>query len=180
MTTTVPDRPVTGSQTHRRAGGDTLPVQLGDAIDDRVAESPDDYVTVGRLDGGIRARRSPGGMAALVAAGVAVVLLPWCLILAATLPSTYEANHWKAAWVGLDCGIALGAGLTAYLLHKKDARAALTAVAAGTLLLADGWFDVNTSSPGLDHSLALAEALLLEVPLAVCAFVIASRELRRR
>jgi hypothetical protein len=180
MTTTVPDRPVTRFQAKRAAGGDTLPVRLGDAIDDRVAEALDDYITEGRLDGRIRARRFPGGIAALVAAGAAVLLLPWCMVLAATLPSTYEANHWQLAWVGLDCGIAVGAGLTAYLLHKKDARAALTAVAAGTLLLADAWFDVSTSGPGLDHTLSLAEALLLEVPLAVCAFVVASRQLRRR
>jgi hypothetical protein len=180
MTTTVPDGSETRSRALRRADGVTLPVHVGDVIDDRVAEALDDYVAEGRLDGRVRARRSPGGIAALVAAGVAVVLLPWCLILAATLPSTYEANHWKVAWVGLDCGIALGAGLTAYLLHKQDARAALTAVAAGTLLLADAWFDVSTSGPGADHALSMTEALLLEVPLAICAFVVASRELRRR
>jgi hypothetical protein len=47
-------------------------------------------------------------------------------------------------------------------------------------LLADAWFDVSTSGPGLDHTLSLAQAFLLEVPLAVCAFVLASRQLRRR
>ncbi|HEY0470226.1 MAG TPA: hypothetical protein VGD34_01155 [Kribbella sp.] len=177
MTTAVPDRPVTRFQANRAAGGDALPVKLVDAIDDRVAEAPDDHLAEGRLDGKARTR---GGIAALIAAGVAVFLLPWCMVLAATLPSTYEANHWQLAWVGLDCGIAAGSGLTAYLLHKKDARAALTAVAAGTLLLADAWFDVSTSGPGLDHTLSLAQAFLLEVPLAVCAFVLASRQLRRR
>ena len=175
MTTTMPDRPVS----HRplRTTG-TLPDALGDAIDDRVAEALDDYRAEGRLDGQIRPRRSPGGLAALVAAGVAAVLLPWCLILAATLPSTYQANHWKLAWIGLDCGTALAAALTAYLLHKQDIRAALTAVAAGTLLLADAWFDVSTSAPGADHTLSLTEAVLLEVPLAICAFAVATRALR--
>jgi hypothetical protein len=157
-----------------------IPNMLGDAIDDRVAEALDDYLAEGRLDGKIRPRRSPGGIVALVAGGVAVVLLPWCLILAATLPPTYQANHWKVAWIGLDLAIAVAAGLTAFLLHRGDARGALTAVATGTLLLADAWFDVSTSGRGLDHNLALAEALLLEVPLAICAYVVASRALRKR
>jgi hypothetical protein len=157
----------------------TIDGRLGDAIDDRVAEALDDYITEGRLDGRIRPRRSPGVIASAVAAGVAVVLLPWCLILATTLPSTYQASHWKLTWIGLDCATAVAAGLTAYLLHTRDKRAALTAAVAGTLLTADAWFDVSTAAPGFDHNLSLAEALLLELPLALCAFLLASRELRR-
>ncbi|MEV6410459.1 hypothetical protein [Kribbella sp. NPDC051718] len=153
---------------------------LGDAIDDRIAEALDDYLAEGRLDGKIRPRRSAVGIATLVAGGVAVVLLPWVLILAVTLPSTYEANNWNLAWIGLDLAIAVTAGLTAFLLHRRDPRAALTAVAAGTLLVADAWFDISTSGPGLDHHLALAQGLVLELPLAICAFVLASRTLRPR
>jgi hypothetical protein len=153
--------------------------RYGDAIDDRVAEALDDYLAEGRLDGMVRPRRSAGGIAALVAAGVSTVLLPWCLILAATLPATYETNHWRLAWVGLDIGIAVAAGLTALLLHRQDPRAVMAATIAGTLLLADAWFDVSTAGPGLDHNLAVGEAVFLEVPLAICAFVVASRELSR-
>lgn len=157
----------------------TLDGKLGDAIDDRVAEALDDYIAEGRLDGRIRPRHSPGGLAAAVAAGVAAVLLPWCLILAATLPSTYQAHHWQLAWIGLDCATAVAAGLTAYLLHTRDRRAALTATAAGTLLTADAWFDVSTAAPGFDHTLSLAEAVVLELPLALCAFLLATRVLRK-
>ncbi|MBB6564698.1 hypothetical protein [Kribbella sandramycini] len=156
-----------------------LTVQLGDAIDDRVAEALDDYIAEGRLDGRIRPRRSPGGIAALVSAGVAAVLLPWCLILAATLPSTYQVTHWKLTWIGLDVAIAAAAGLTAYLLHTRNKYAVLTSMAAGTLLLADAWFDVSTAGAGFDHTLALAMALLLEIPLALCAWAVAVRELRQ-
>jgi hypothetical protein len=159
--------------------GRAIDTKLGDAIDDRVADALEDYITDGRLDGRIRARRSPGGLAALVAGGVAAVLLPWCLILAATLPSSYQAGHWKLTWIGLDCGTAIAAGLTAYLLHKRNRHAALTAMAAGTLLVADAWFDVSTAAAGFDRTLSLTEALLLELPLAVCAFVVAARELKR-
>jgi hypothetical protein len=157
----------------------TLDGTLGDAIDDRVADALDDYIAEGRLDGRIRPRRSPGGIATAVAAGVAAVLLPWCLILAATLPSTYQANHWKLTWIGLDCATAIAAGLTAYLLHTRDKRAALTATAAGTLLTSDAWFDVSTAGPGFDHALSLTEALVLELPLALCAFVLACRLMRK-
>lgn len=110
--------------------------------------------------------------------GAAVLLLPWSLILAVTLPPTYEVHHWRLAWVGLDLAIAFAAGLTAFLLHRRDPRAALTAVAAGTLLLADAWFDVATAAPGLDYNLALAQALLLELPLAIAAYTLAAREAR--
>lgn len=169
MTTTL------NEPTHR-----TLDGRLGDAIDDRVADALDDYIAEGRLDGKIRPRRSPGGLATAVAAAVAAVLLPWCLILAATLPSTYQANHWKLSWIGLDCGTAIAAGLTAYLLHTRSRYAVMSAMAAGTLLIADAWFDVNTAAAGTDRGLSLAEALLLELPLALCAFLLAARELRRR
>jgi hypothetical protein len=158
----------------------TLDGRLGDAIDDRVADALDDYLAEGRLDGRIRPRRSPGGLATLIAAGVAAVLLPWCLILAATLPSTYQAGNWKLTWIGLDCGTAIAAGLTAYLLHTRSRYAAMTAMAAGTLLIADAWFDVSTAGAGFDRGLSLTEALLLELPLALCAFLVAARELRRR
>ncbi|TDD47186.1 hypothetical protein E1263_35125 [Kribbella antibiotica] len=173
MTTTLPQALPT--QAHRHP----LSVQLGDAIDDRVAEALDDYITEGRLDGRIRPRRSPGGLAAMVAAGVAAVLLPWCLILAATLPTTYQADNWRLTWIGLDVATAVAAGLTAYLLHTRNRYAVLTAMTAGTLLLADAWFDIGTAGAGFDRTLALAMALLLEVPLAVCAWVVAARELRR-
>ncbi|HZX03818.1 hypothetical protein [Kribbella sp.] len=159
--------------------GRVMDGKLGDAIDDRVAEALEDYIADGRLDGRIRPRRSPAGLATMVAAGVAAVLLPWCLILAATLPSSYQAGHWKLTWIGLDCGTAIAAGLTAYLLHKRNRHAALTAMAAGTLLIADAWFDVSTAAAGFDRTLSLTEALLLELPLAVCAFLLATRELKR-
>ncbi|MGW6281149.1 hypothetical protein [Kribbella sp. NPDC055071] len=157
----------------------SLDDKLGDAIDDRVAEALDDYIAEGRLDGKIRPRRSGRGLATTVAAGVAAVLLPWCLILASTLPTTYQANHWRLTWIGLDCGTAIAAGLTAYLLHNRNRYAVLTAMVAGTLLLADAWFDVSTAS-GSDRGLSLAEALVLELPLAVCAFLLAARELKGR
>ncbi len=100
-------------------------------------------------------------------------LLPWCVLLAATLPATTRVQHWSLAWVGLDGAEAIAALVTALLLARSDTRAGLAATAFGTLLLADAWFDVCTSASGLDHALALAEAACVEVPLACAAFWLA-------
>jgi hypothetical protein len=107
--------------------------------------------------------------ARLVALAVGGFLLPWCVLLSAVLPATAQAQHWSLAWTGLDAAEALAALATAVLLARGDRRAALTAMAGATLLLTDAWFDVCTAAPGLDHALALAEAALVEVPLAFAA-----------
>jgi hypothetical protein len=112
--------------------------------------------------------------ARLAALAVGGFLLPWCVLLAATLPATARVQDWWLAWTGLDGGEALAALSTAVLLARADARAALTAAAGGALLLADAWFDVCTSA-GLDHTLAVADALFVEVPLACAAFWLAAR-----
>ena len=113
--------------------------------------------------------------ARLVALAVGGFLLPWCVLLSAVLPATAQAQHWSLAWTGLDAAEALAALATAMLLAHGDRRAALTAVAGAALLLTDAWFDVCTSAPGLDHALALAEAALAEVPLAIAAGWLALR-----
>jgi hypothetical protein len=117
-----------------------------------------------------------GRLAALAVGGF---LLPWCVLLSAILPATARAQNWSLAWTGLDGAEALAALATAMLLARADTRATLTAVAGGTLLLADAWFDVCTSAPGLDHALAAAEAIFVELPLAGAAFWLAVTLTRR-
>jgi len=108
-----------------------------------------------------------------IALAVGGFLLPWCALLAVTLPSTARAQDWSTAWVGLDLAEAVAALATAVLLHRDDARASLAAMAGGVLLTVDAWFDVCTSAPGLDHALSVAEAFGLELPLAGAAFWLA-------
>jgi hypothetical protein len=100
-------------------------------------------------------------------------LLPWSAVLAVTLPATAQAQHWAAAWAGLDVAEAAAALATAVLLSRGDRRASLPAAAAGTLLLIDAWFDVCTSAPGAGHAMALAEAGCVELPLALAAWWVA-------
>ena len=107
-----------------------------------------------------------------------VCLLPWIAVLGTTLPDVVQAQHWRLAWTGIDAVEAAGLLVTAWLLGRDDPRTPLVATATATLLLADAWFDVTTAGPGLDHSLALVQGLVLEVPLAILAFALASRTLR--
>jgi len=111
----------------------------------------------------------------LVALAVGGFLLPWCVLLATTLPVTARVQNWSLAWTGLDGGEAIAALATAALLARADVRAALTAVVGGTLLIADAWFDVCTSASGIDHGLAVADAIFVELPLAGAAFWLAAR-----
>jgi hypothetical protein len=109
----------------------------------------------------------------VVALSVGCFLLPWCVLLSVTLPVTTEVQNWSLAWTGLDGGEAIAALATAVLLTREDPRAALTAMAGGALL--NAWFDVCTSAPGADHTLAVAEAVFVELPLAGAAFWLAVR-----
>ncbi|MGH3121923.1 MAG: hypothetical protein ACRDND_12985 [Streptosporangiaceae bacterium] len=128
-------------------------------------------VTAPRLgrDRATRHRRL-GRLAALV---VGVFLLPWCAVLGATLPASTVVPNWSLAWVGLDLAEAVAALLTAVLLTRGSPRAGLPATAGAALLLADAWFDVCTSPPGLDRLLAVGEAVLVELPLAAAAIWLA-------
>ncbi|WP_158888416.1 hypothetical protein [Amycolatopsis anabasis] len=83
-----------------------------------------------------------------VLGAVAAGLVPWLVVLGATLPSTIEVRHWPAAWIGLDLMIALGCAATAVLYRRGDARAGLTAAAVAALAVMDAWFDVLTAQPG--------------------------------
>ncbi|PZS26596.1 MAG: hypothetical protein DLM59_18010 [Pseudonocardiales bacterium] len=100
-------------------------------------------------------------------------MVPWCVLLAATLPAAAQAQNWSLAWVGLDGATAAAAFGTAHLLARTDGRAALAATAGATLLLVDSWFDVCTSGPGLARAFSIAEAVAVEVPLAVAGIWLA-------
>src|ERR1700691_2975258 len=77
--------------------------------------------------------------ARLAALAVGGFLVPWCVVLAATLPRTAQAQNWSLAWTGLDAAEAVAALATAALLARGDSRACLTAAAGGTLLMVDAW-----------------------------------------
>ncbi len=105
-----------------------------------------------------------------LALGVAMV--PWIVWLGLHLPSHQRSAHYRDAWVGYDVaelaallGVAVTAMRASRLLHEL-------ALLAGVLLTVDAWFDVMTSPSGFALHAALADALLIELPLAaLCLWV---------
>jgi hypothetical protein len=108
----------------------------------------------------------------LLFASAAVVLVPWIGLLVVSLPCHYSARHWGIAWAGFDAGLALALGLTAYAALRRASWLDRAAIAAGTLLVADAWFDVVTARGADAIALAMTEALAIELPLAfLCIWV---------
>jgi hypothetical protein len=98
------------------------------------------------------------------------LLLPWIVVLAATLPAHTVARNWAIAWSGFDVLLAIMLGATAYLRGAGDPRVGASAGASAAMLLVDAWFDTSTSALGLDLAMAWFSAVFVELPLAfVCA-----------
>ncbi|MEU5312077.1 hypothetical protein [Streptomyces sp. NPDC021562] len=105
----------------------------------------------------------------------AVLLVPWMVVLAVTLPASTEVHHWSLAWIGLDVLMAAGCAATAVLGLLGDARARLTASATASVAVLDAWFDITTSPVGRALVEALASAVA-EAGLAVaCVFLALSK-----
>ena len=110
---------------------------------------------------------------AVIAAAVAIGMVPWIAYLGASLPAAPVARNWPLAWMGLDGAVAAGLGGLSWLLrrgHTPGVIAAATATA--TLLLVDAWFDVCTATPGPELATSIAMALSAEIPTAAaCAWI---------
>ena len=110
-------------------------------------------------------------VAPLLALG-ALVLVPWTLVLAYRLPARHTTDHWDVAWVGLDAAIAVALAATGWSNARRSAWAPSAAAVAATLLLCDAWFDIVLATGGHERVEAVAEAVLVEVPLAVFLVVL--------
>lgn len=96
----------------------------------------------------------------LILLGVgSVLLVPWMVVLALTLPGSTQVQHWSVAWIGIDVLMAAGCAATALLGLRADPRARLTASATAAVAVLDAWFDITTSSSGGDLVQALACAV---------------------
>lgn len=100
----------------------------------------------------------------------AVLLLPWIVVLAMTLPAHVVARNWSTAWAGFDVLLAMMLAGTAWLRRTGDPRVGALAGASAAMLVADAWMDTSTSALGADAVLAWCSAVFIELPLAaVCA-----------
>jgi hypothetical protein len=103
----------------------------------------------------------------------ALVLTVWSTLLFATLPRRYGADHWRLAWSGFDVGLAFALAATAISVVRRSPFGEIAAAVTGTLLVCDAWFDILTSHGASDVAQAVAEAALVELPLACLCFWIA-------
>ena len=110
---------------------------------------------------------------------VAVGLIVWTVFLALSLPKENLEHHYRLTWTGFDLIEVLAIYLTAHLAFRLDARVVFPATVVATLLVADAWFDVTTSTTAADATQALILALLVELPAAAFSLYVAHRVGRR-
>ena len=112
-------------------------------------------------------------------------LVPWTVWIAYELPQRHLARHWDVAWGGFDAAMAGLLLATAFAAVRRSLWIQSTATAAATMLACDAWFDMATASRGGEEAMAIATAILIELPLAVLCLWVArnverTHELLRR
>ena len=112
-------------------------------------------------------------------------LVPWTVWIAYELPQRHLARHWDVAWGGFDAAMAGLLLATAFAAVRRSPWIQSTATAAATMLACDAWFDMATASRGGEEAMAIATAIVIELPLAVLCLWIArnverTHELLRR
>jgi hypothetical protein len=112
-----------------------------------------------------------------LAAVAAVVLVPWVVYLAFSLPGQHQVRAWGPLWVGFDGIELILLALTFWLSWQRKVLGLLVAFATGVVLLCDAWFDVLTSAPG-DLWQSVLAAVVVEIPLAMILMAGAFRALR--
>lgn len=127
----------------------------------------------------VRRLPDPPRWVAPLYAAMAVLLIPWVVYLAFTLPRHTGTPHYRLAWIGFDSLLVLALARTAYLAIRNSPFVVNVSSATATLLLVDAWFDVTTSRGRSERLQALAAALLLEIPIALLTLWIAARSQQR-
>ena len=95
----------------------------------------------------------------------AVILLPWTVYLALTLPSRQESQNYDVAWAGFDVFLLALLASTAYCALRRSRYLSSVAGATAALLLMDAWFDCLTT-PWPQELQSIALCCLVELPLA--------------
>ncbi|MGN6251632.1 MAG: hypothetical protein ACTHNS_07450 [Marmoricola sp.] len=118
-------------------------------------------------------RSSRTRLVGIVLAACAVVLVPWAVHLADTLPDRAVSRHYAAAWTGFDVMLFVALGTTAILVLRRSLLMGAAGTWSAALLVADAWFDVMTAPTRSELVEALLLAVLVELPLAaLCLWVL--------
>ena len=127
------------------------------------AEEPENAV----LTDNSRIVRWTGPMFALFA----VILFPWIIYIAKTLPARQLSPNYDIAWAGFDVLLLGGLASTAYFAFRRSRYLSTAAMATATLLVVDAWFDCMTTQ-GHERLESFALCILVELPLAaVCVWL---------
>jgi hypothetical protein len=150
----------------------------------RVNQYSDRVRRAQRLPVGVRAakggrHRTVRARLGLAFAAAGLVMVPWAVYLARSVPTSATDPHWALAWVGLDSCEAVALFATGLLLQRADNRCALAATATAALLLTDAWFDITSATPGTELAAAMAMAVCAEIPIALACAALALRLIRR-
>ncbi|WP_157606396.1 hypothetical protein [Phycicoccus sp. Soil802] len=100
-------------------------------------------------------------------AALAALMVPWTAYLFVVLPRTAPAAHFDLAWGGFDLALLVLLALTGWAAVRRRRWLSAVAGASAALLAADAWFDVVTAPTHGERWVALAMAVLVELPLAV-------------
>lgn len=110
--------------------------------------------------------------------GGCIVLAAWIGYLTVSLPAFYRAGSWRGAWVGFDVAELVVFAITGWAAWRRRQVLIMCLIVLATLLLCDAWFDVVLDTRTAGFLSSLLSALLIEVPIAVIAVVVARRLLR--
>jgi hypothetical protein len=101
----------------------------------------------------------------------AVILLPWIVYIALSLPARQLSPNYDIAWAGFDVMLAGGLASTAYFALRRSRYLSTAAAGTAALLLIDAWFDCMTTPAGSRWE-SIALCFLVELPLAgVCLWL---------
>src|SRR5580658_8729886 len=114
----------------------------------------------------------------VVIIGGCIVLAAWIGYLVVILPTFYRAGSWRGAWVGFDLAELAAFAATGWAAWKRRQILIICLIVLATLLLCDAWFDVVLDARTAGFVESLLSALLVEVPIAVLAVLVARRLLR--
>ena len=107
-----------------------------------------------------------------------ILLAAWIGVLAVTLPRFYHTGSWRGAWVGFDIALLAAFAATGWAAWRRRQLLIISLVVLATLLLCDAWFDVVLDVQTAGFIPSLLSALLVELPLAMLAILMARRLLK--
>lgn len=90
------------------------------------------------------------------------------------LPGEHVAPNWDVVWVGFDLALSALAAAALVTLRRRSRWTPVLSGALAAAFVCDAWFDVMTST-GDERLLAIALALLVELPVAAIAILVGVR-----